>query len=232
MWRFVRTGRKRRKVRKVRGVLTDYDLSSLVEKMKSDYTKTSQQRTGTPPYMAYELLREISPLHLYRHDLESLFYIMLLMATRHTIETPKGEVKPRVVMRESRRLPFQDWFDQPHYGMLGLCKKALFSEMQAIEVSPVFEDFLPWLEDLQQCFENGFKLKPSNNNRTQKAWRPAVQQPAEFDDETLGGYITYATTLAAVPHLSGKLKGLIVRDPGYPSAPASSTSAGAAQVDG
>ena len=44
--------------RKVYGVLTDYDLSSWAEEMKSSYTKTSQQRTGTPPYMAQELLKE------------------------------------------------------------------------------------------------------------------------------------------------------------------------------
>ena len=219
--------------RKVHGVLADYDLSSLVENMKLDYTRTSQQRTGTPPYMAHELLLESSPIHLYRHDLESLFYIMLLMAARHTIRTPAGEAKPRVAMRESRRLPYQDWFDEPRYNMLGLCKWGLFSKTQSIEVSPDFEDFFPWLVDLQQCFENGFKLQPSpNNTLVQLAWRPAVQQPAEFDDETLGGFITYANILAAVPYLSGKLKGLIVRDPGYPSAPASSTSAGTVQVDG
>ena len=216
------------KERKVYGVLTDYDLSSLADTMNPDYTRTSQQRTGTPPYMAYELLLESSPIHLYRHDLESLFYIMLLMAARHTIRTPAGEAKPRVAMRESRRLPYQDWFDEPRYNMLGLCKWGLFSKTQPIKLSPDFKDFLPWLEDLQQCFENGFKLKPSNNNRTQKAWRPAVQQPAEFDDETLGGYITYATILAAVPYLSGQLKGLIIRDPKYSSVPASSSSAAVA----
>ena len=217
---------------KVHGVLADYDLSSLVENMKSDYTRTSQQRTGTPPYMAHELLLESSPLHLYRHDLESLFYIMLLMAARHTIRTPAGEAKPRVTMRELRRLPYQDWFDEPRYNMLGSLKATFLSKTQSIEVSSDFGDFLPWLVDLQRCFNTGFKLKPSpNNTSVQLAWRTAVQ-PAEFDDETLGGCITYATILAAVPYLSGKLKGLVIRDPEYPTAPASSTSSGTAQADG
>ena len=81
------------------GSLTDYDLSSFMATMNSDYKKTSQQRTGIPPYMAHELLRGTSVLHLYRHDLESLFYIMLLTAACHTIGTPEREDKPRVILR-------------------------------------------------------------------------------------------------------------------------------------
>src|ERR1700753_780866 len=53
---------------KVYGVVTEYDLSSWTEHLKGDYTRTSQQRTGTPPYMAQELLKGTSTSHLYRHD--------------------------------------------------------------------------------------------------------------------------------------------------------------------
>lgn len=87
--------------RRVYGVRTDYDLSLWTNAMNPDYARASQQRTGTPPYMAHELLIGTSDVHLYRHDLESLFYIMLLMSARHTIEPPKGPKRPRVVMRQS-----------------------------------------------------------------------------------------------------------------------------------
>ena len=80
------------KPKKVYGVLTDYDLSSWTNSLNPDYTKTSQQRTGTPPYMAQELLRGLSPLHLYRHDVESLFYVMLLVSARHSIEIGRAHV--------------------------------------------------------------------------------------------------------------------------------------------
>jgi len=213
---------KGKKEWKVYGVLTDYDLSSLTVKMNSDYTKTSQQRTGTPPYMAHELLIGTSTPHMYRHDLESLFYIMLLMASRHTIETPKGEGKPRVVMQRSGGLPFRYWFDELSYNVLGSLKATFLLRMEPIELSPVFEDFLPWLEDLQQCFSTGFKLQPSCSNPVQLNWRPA-RQPANFDEETLGGHITYATILTAVPHLTGELKGLVIRDPEYSSVPVAQT---------
>ena len=35
---------------KVCGVLTDFDLASWTNTLNQDYTKTSQQRTGTPPW--------------------------------------------------------------------------------------------------------------------------------------------------------------------------------------
>ena len=225
---------------KVYGVLTDYDLSSWTESLNPDYTKTSQQRTGTPPYMAQELLKGTSPLHLYRHDIESLFYIMLLMSARHTIGTPEKEKEPRVLMRGSTGLPYQKWFDQQDYDTLGSLKGTFFSDMQAIELSPVFEDFRPWLKGLQHCFSQGFKLKPSISNDDVPEWATAVTTPginpsaAQFDDETLGGLIKYATVMAPVPKLTGELEGLAIRDPRQRSSvstSSTSTPAGAVHVD-
>ena len=216
---------------KVHGVLTDYDLSSWTRDLKSDYTKTSQQRTGTPPYMAQELLKGTSPLHLYRHDIESLFNIMLLMGARHTIGTPKGEKKPRVIMRKSGVLPYEDWFNESRHFTLGSLKGTFLVDMQAIELSPVFEDFRPWLKGLQHCFSTGFKKRPSPSDDELPEWAVALTkagvQPAtvQFDDETLGGYIKYATVIAPVQHLRGQLKGLVIRDPKYPLALKPSTSA-------
>jgi hypothetical protein len=100
----------------------DFDLSSWKAALKGHYTMTSQQRTGTLPYMAQELLVGTSRTHLYRHDLESLFYVMLLTTTRHSIGIPEGRKEPRLVMREASEpqdLPFYVWFDQCNYHMLG-----------------------------------------------------------------------------------------------------------------
>ena len=205
--------------RRVYGVLTDYDLSSFTATMNPDYKKTSQQRTGTPPYMALELLKGTSALHLYRHDLESLFYIMLLTAARHAIGPPKGEDKPRVILRRSWMLPYEKWFNVPCYYTLGSLKESFFSDMQPITLSRVFEDFLPWLRGLQHCFSTGLKKKPSHigDDQVLPDWAVAltdsVVQPAQFDDETLGGYIKYATIIAPVRRLTGELGGLIIRDP-------------------
>ena len=242
MYRLItKTNAKGEKEQKVYGVLTDYDLSSWTESLNPDYTKTSQQRTGTPPYMAQELLKGTSPLHLYRHDIESLFYIMLLMSARHTIGTPEEEEKPRVLMRGSTGLPYQKWFDQQDYDTLGSLKGTFFSDMQAIELSPVFEDFRPWLDVLQICFSEGFKHKPTprKQGKPLPPWATAVtvagvrSAAVQFDDETLGGWINYATVVEPARHLTGKLEGLVIRDPQWSSPiPESSTSAGMAHVDG
>ena len=174
--------------RRVYGVLTDCDLSSFTATMNSDYKKTSQQRTGTPPYMAHELLRGTSVLHLYRHDLESLFYIMLLTAARHTIGTPEREDKPGVILRGSGNLPYEDWFNEPRYRVLGSLKGSFLSESQPIALSRDFEDFRPWLEDLQQSFSSGFSLGLfSSKMWTNPILRAAVNSTvAKFDDATLG----------------------------------------------
>jgi len=99
--------------RKVYGVLTDYDLASWTRTLRDDYTKTSQQRTGTPPFMAVGLLDGTDALHLYRHDAESRFYIMLILATHYEIK--KGEGGGLRTRQGLQELPYQSWFDQPFY---------------------------------------------------------------------------------------------------------------------
>ncbi|KAF9644498.1 hypothetical protein BDM02DRAFT_3272377 [Thelephora ganbajun] len=209
----------------VYGVLTDYDLSSWTKDLKTDYSRTSQQRTGTPPYMAQELLKGTSTTHLYRHDVESLFYIMLLMCGRHMIGPTKGgpdtEAKFRIVMREGN-LPYQKWFSVRDYDTLGSIKGAFFADKRAIELSPAFEDFRAWLRDLRYCFFEGFKCKLSDPSNQEETPRWKVKQaggsasgvkpaPIPFDDETLGGYVDYSAIIEPTRYLKGELEGLMIR---------------------
>ena len=76
--------------RSVRGVLTDFDLSFWRNDPENDFTRAPQQIIGTPPYMAQELLMGRCTTHLYRHDLESFFCIMLLVCGHHTL-SPAGD---------------------------------------------------------------------------------------------------------------------------------------------
>jgi serine/threonine protein kinase len=208
---------------KVYGVLMDFDLSSWKDALKGDYTMTSQQRTGTPPYMAHELLLGTSGTHLYRHDLESLFYVMLLTAARHTVGSPKKGGKRRLIMRKLKMLPFHGWFDQINYETLGSLKGAFLADKKALSLAKDFKDFHQWLKFLQRCFHIGFKKQPSSDDDEVQDWEAglieAERGPPDFDDETLGGCITYSTMIAPARHLGGKLKGLIIRDPQHPLLP-------------
>ena len=230
-------------VQQVYGVLTDYDLSSWKKDLDDDYTRTSQQRTGTPPYMAQELLQGTSTTHLYRHDLESLFYIMLLMGARHTIAPAKGgpdtKGRSQVVMREGTR-PYQTWFDTRLYTTLGSIKQSFILNKQAIELSPAFEDFRRWLEYLRYGFSQGFMRKGlhSDNQTELLLWIQGLAggsagrvtpAPVPFDDETLGGHVDYSTIIEPARYLKGELEGLIIRyDTTSPPLP---TPTGAVQAD-
>ena len=213
---------------KVYGVLTDYDLSSWKEVLKGDYTRTSQQRTGTPPYMAGELLEPRCTSHLYRHDLESLFYVMLLMCGRHTFSDAKGEQGTRQVVMREDSLPYESWFEQQNYETLAAIKSNFITKKKPIYVSEPFGAFRQWLIEIRSRFCKGFSLKSYHSEPSEELAEGIeleegveleeeleedmeLAEGAEFDDETLGGEVGYSTILDPIPRLRGELKGLTIR---------------------
>ena len=204
---------------KVYGVLTDFDLSSWTTSLTSDYTKTSQQRTGTPPYMAYGLLKGTDSLHLYRHDVESLFYIILILAAHHEIHLPRNETeKGGVRMRRGPDsvLPYEEWFDQPSYETLAEAKYFFLKNADEFNLSPDFEDFRDWIESLHRSFQNGLLAQDIHKvtlrgQKQSKKGRSAGVVTSQFDNETLGGHVCYSALIDSARDLGGKLEGLIVR---------------------
>lgn len=81
------------------GVLNDYDLSSL----KINAGPTGNERTGTVPFMALDLLtpegQQGEVAHLYRHDLESFVWVLVWVCLRY---------KNGVLLAASSRL-LDDW---------------------------------------------------------------------------------------------------------------------------
>ena len=227
MCRFIDgTNAEGRPEKKVYGVLTDYDLSSWKKDLETDYTRTSQQRTGTPPYMAQELLKGTSTTHLYRRDIESLFCIMLMMGGHHTIDRTGGgtgeEADQWVVMRDPETLPYQKWFNTQDYDILGSIKGTFFTEMRAIELSQPFEDFRPWLWALQVKFCQGFSFKNiyEMQKKVQERAGSSAGTAILFDDETLGGRVDYSSIIEPTSQLTGELEGLVIRyDPTSPPPP-------------
>ena len=203
----------------VHGVLTDYDLSFWKAALRGDDGKMPQEVTGTRPYMAEELLGGKSPVHLYRHDAESMFYVMLITFAHHTIcrtgVGSGGEDKLQVVRREGK-LPYQDWFEEEGSKILGVLKWALCFDMETIKLSSSFEAFRTWLVCLQWFFRQG-KMRKVDHKRqeTRKLvpWRARsdTDEPTPFDEETLGGCVDYSTLIEPVRHLTGELEGLVIR---------------------
>ena len=65
-------------------VLLDFDLATLAGSTEN----ASQRRTGTAPFMARDVLVAVSPdvmyIHHLRHDLESIFFIIILYGLGYT----------------------------------------------------------------------------------------------------------------------------------------------------
>ena len=200
----------------------DYDLSSWRKRLTSDYAKTSQQRTGTPPFMAHELLNpDIDVLHLYRHDLESLFYIMLILATHYEIGEGGG-----VRMRQGpKHLPYQDWFHQPSYRALSFSKQAFLTGLDRLDLSQSFQGFRGWLVSLRAAFRLGLRSKIIHLEKNNpEARMPEDHQDeisedeiAPFDDETLGEHVCYSALIDPVAKFTGTLADLQVRYKGATS---------------
>jgi len=215
MYRIVKKKNKKGVVEeKIYGVLTDFDLASWREDLKKDHTKTSQQRTGTPPYMAHGLLNGKDNVHLYRHDMESLFYIMLILSTHYEIQVPTEEKNGGLRMRQGlEELPFQAWFGQPSYRMLASCKRDFFTYLESPNLSPDFEDFRSWLWDLHVSFRHGMRAKEIHDESVAR-WKGGGSEheaAPEFDNETLGGCFDYSALINPVRKLKGGLEGLIIR---------------------
>ena len=235
MCRIVKVNRAGVTEKKVYGVLTDYDLSLWTASLTPDYAKTLQQRTGTPPFMAHELLNRIDTLHLYRHDVESLFYIILILATHYEIQAPKKGENGGVRVRQGlKKLPYQEWFDEPSYKALAAFKNHFLWGFDDLDLSPAFEDFGSWLNALHLSFSQGIYSKldyqlefveyPRRRRRARSSGNGVVPT---FDDETLGGHVCYSTLIDPVRNLKGKLEGLVIRYDPPPPAPTGTAQAGA-----
>jgi hypothetical protein len=68
---------------RVKGILNDWDMASLVDENGEVPPSAASYATGTIPFMAYDLLGTGPPAHLYRHDLESFMYILIWAAVHY-----------------------------------------------------------------------------------------------------------------------------------------------------
>ncbi|THU81956.1 hypothetical protein K435DRAFT_844549 [Dendrothele bispora CBS 962.96] len=161
---------------KIFGVLNDLDLASRVTK---EMSATSKHRTGTRPFMAYELLdsdpKKLVP-HLYRHDLESLFYVMLFACCRYNLDG------------ESVSSLYDEWLTDSAEN-LSNSKEVLCNSHKDFNppVTPDFSGFSKILTDIREIFCDA-QYARSTSRRTKTS----------FDPETVNGTITYEKFLAIV----------------------------------
>ncbi|KAJ7067149.1 hypothetical protein C8F01DRAFT_1247545 [Mycena amicta] len=162
---------------KIYGVLNDFDLAVF---RNDPQPSTSKQRTGTKPYMAADLLVPgPPPPHLYRFDLESLYYVFLHIVCQY--HDGKKIDKP----------PFDAWDHLP-ITLLRLAKRELI--LSAMRVSPTlnFLNLRVLIMDLHAMFKDGYNAREKAEDiRLRRQLVPTDADEDDFDEETLGGNITF-----------------------------------------
>ncbi|KAJ3827068.1 protein kinase [Lentinula raphanica] len=165
---------------KVYGVLNDFDLSSRLQDM--DKGPTSKHRTGTRPFMSHELLNPgWQGGHYYRHDIESLFYVVLCMACRYE--------RPGVAAAEPRA--YSEWFSGSDKDV---CKdKTLFFTGDfppTITTQPHFAGFQWWLDSIYQLCSSGYI--DARQIRMRSRVKGSTDGSSSFDWTTLNKRVSYA----------------------------------------
>ncbi|KIK65125.1 hypothetical protein GYMLUDRAFT_240440 [Collybiopsis luxurians FD-317 M1] len=130
----------------IHGVLNDFDLATILDDPDHP-SSTSEHRTGTRPYMAFEQ-QELSwqgPL-LYRYDLESIFYVMLILACHYH--------KPRRPIKRADA-PYRTWFTDSYDAVSGHKYKFLTHLHWNAPIQEFFKSFSVWLERIRSALCKG-----------------------------------------------------------------------------
>ncbi len=196
------------------GVLNDMDLSSLVADLEQQKA-TSFMRTGTPPFMAVDLLRtdKKETVHLYRHDLESLFYVLLILSTRHRISYYGLPEAYNLVKRVAP--PFSEWFkssltwEQLAVAKDNFIKTAFRGTMTINNLFPPdssFVGFRNWIIRLKSVMSSGFNGREDYYDAIVMAQElgDIEGQNITFTEETLDGKIQYSTFFDVMKSFAGK----------------------------
>ncbi|KAJ3883177.1 protein kinase [Lentinula edodes] len=193
---------------KIYGVLNDFDLSSRVRDM--DNGPTSNQRTGTRPFMSLDLLDPTwKGGHFYRHDLESLFYIILCLACRYEA--------PCVPAAEPR--PFSQWFsgtDREIFNDKNTFFTSPFALINGFPIQSYFAGFQRWLRKIYDQLRGGYIQRPfcaknlsTSNEESEESGDENLEflqndNDSNFDWNTLNRHVSYARMRSVMSSFKGK----------------------------
>lgn len=195
-------------------ILIDFDLGVKVTKDGLPLGPSARHRTGTLPFMAYELVGSLkSPIdpqneakpqvvqHCIRHDFESLFWVSLWCATR-LVDPTLSKSAPTSTVRE-------DWLTEFEKGdprTIARFKKDFLtseSDMDTAPLSPSFKHLRSWLDAFRVPFwRHRHAADEERLAKNQRKSRKAHQTPADALNkfrlyETGYGHVTREVLLKA-----------------------------------
>ncbi|KAK0475736.1 hypothetical protein IW261DRAFT_454772 [Armillaria novae-zelandiae] len=144
--------RSKRNIR-ILGVLNDFDLSSVFPLQEA----ISLHRTGTPPYMAHELLGQSDVGHLYRHDIEAFYYVLLMLCCHYKIVCSLEGKVMKELSEDKKGLAFEKWYNRTtSWETLADAKFRLLADSEAISPSKSFSAFLRGSISFNICSPKGY----------------------------------------------------------------------------
>ena len=162
----------RKEGNKIYAVLNDFDLAVSAD-VKS---VSSKHRTGTKPFMAIDLIHPDPTVHMYRHDLESMFYVLVWITSRFH----NGQ--------EIADPPLQEWADNAD--LILVDKKRSFFMSMPPRRTEQFESFGRWIVSMQKMFLDGLHAHASYLLDLSVAGSQ-ILSPVHFADDTLNGLVTF-----------------------------------------
>ena len=171
----------RKKDGKIFGVLNDYNLAIF----KSNTTPSSKTRTGTKPFMAIDLLGQNPDVHRYRHDLESMYYVIVFVTTRY--HDSKEIADP----------PLQEWVDLGENYLKST--KVMFITETPPPATPSYVTFDVWTERMRDPLIQG-RISHTRHLGEVRRMERVGNTPPVFDVETLNGHFSFETFRAILDY--------------------------------
>ncbi|KAJ7447076.1 hypothetical protein B0H11DRAFT_2248501 [Mycena galericulata] len=155
---------------KIYGVLRESDATLPLTALPS---LSKRRRAGTKLFIAIDLLAPNPPVHLYRHDLESFLYVLVFLTRKI-----KGS-----------KLAQWDFLDRH---ALKLEKTMVMLGDDSFPPSKAnFESFRIWIFSMKILFLRGYHARRCNMDDREMSLFMRMPDVQDFDDDTLGGHVTF-----------------------------------------
>ncbi|KAK0201085.1 hypothetical protein DFS33DRAFT_1490386 [Desarmillaria ectypa] len=153
--------------------------------------------------MAYQLLandeKGYPPKHLYRHDIESIFYVILLLCCRYKLVDTPNSLDSEILQRMKVPSRFDSWYKLDRAQLKAEKGDFLMGDVTSSPtVNSGWTAFQPWVTGLHQQFMDGLNARKAHNLR-----RTRGKATESFDDETLQGCVSYSAVVDTCCQFAG-----------------------------
>ncbi|KAK7468948.1 hypothetical protein VKT23_003447 [Stygiomarasmius scandens] len=181
----------------IRGVLNDFDHASELPPPPGPW---SLKCTGATPYMSCDALdQDWEKGHHYRHDLEALFYVILIVSTHYEERDSKIQR-----LEPETRLPYHSWYADGAEAVRLEKFMSIYMRPTDIATTSFFSGFKHVLFGLRAALLRGWLARQEYEIEMMSRKRTSSEPKPSFDWQTLGGKVSYETLKAILCEFDGE----------------------------